>query len=396
LIKAERDISFNGGSIQIETFGQGSRGIICEGNLLSENISLSINCSGNGLVYTDSTGTANAYHSTCLKVDGSIVLNGGSIGLLNSGSGGKGVRVSGDFEMNAIEEDVNLSIQTSGTNVTISSGSGGGGPGGGPGGGNQGVYDKSKALKANGNVTINGGTFVCDSNDDGIKSESSITINGGNISILDSYEGLEAPLIVINNGDISIFSTDDGINATGSSGGESNDGSLLEINGGYCFISASGGDAIDSNGDVVINDGLMVVHGPQSSPEVGMDYNGTATINGGFIVISGTNSNMTQSFGSASAQRSLTLKTTQSIAANTIVHLEDADGNEIFTFKPMRPFYSIVFSSPLITQGTSYTLYTGGSSTGTTLNGLVSGGTYSPGTNEATFNVTNVVTTVNF
>jgi trimeric autotransporter adhesin len=390
LITADDAIEINGGTLNLVTTGKGGRAISGNGDVWINGGDINITCSGAGQTYTNSSGTADAYHSTCIKVDGDLHFLGGEFTGTNSGSGGKGIDVDGAMWVGDGTNDPLVSITTTGTSITISGGGGGGG------GGNNGVYDECKAVNVEGNMTMASGHFTSDSNDDGIKCGATITMNGGVLNIADSKEGIEAPFITINDGEVSIKASDDGFNATHGSGGEGSDGSMLAINGGYCFVNASGGDALDSNGNISMTGGVAVVHGPQSSPEVGMDYNGTSLISGGFIVISGTNSNMTQGFGTASAQRSLTMKTTQSIAANTIVHVEDADGNEIFTFKPMRPFYSIVFSSPLITQGTSYTLYTGGSSTGTALNGLVSGGTYSPGTNEATFNVTNVVTTVNF
>jgi trimeric autotransporter adhesin len=146
----------------------------------------------------------------------------------------------------------------------------------------------------------------------------------------------------------------------------------------------------------VISGGTIVVHGPQSSPEVGMDYNGTCTVSGGFLVISGTNSNMTQAPGTASSIYSLKMVSSASIAASTLFHIQDASGNDVVTFKPVRSYYSVVLSSALITAGSSYSIYTGGSSTGINSNGLYTGGVYSGGTLKKTFTVSAKVSSVSF
>jgi trimeric autotransporter adhesin len=391
LLTADGAMHISGGTIALTSNGKGGRGISANGNLLITGGDLEITASGNGATYTNSTGTADAYHSTGIKVNGQFEWLGGELSIVNSGTGGKGIDVDGQFVIGENNAGPVGFVTTTGANITIPSGGGGG-----PGGGNNGNYDESKTIKVDGNITVNGGEVTVESNDDGMKSGGAIVFNGGSFTVTNSEEGVEAPFITVNNGYIDITSADDGFNTSNGTGGESNDGSILTINDGYIDINSTGGDALDSNGNITVNGGTTVVHGPQSSPEVGMDFNGVGKVTGGFIVISGTNSNMTQGFGNTSTQRSLILKTTQSIAANTIIHLEDADGNNVFTFKPKRSYYSVVFSSPLLVQGTTYTLYTGGTSTGTVSEGLVTGGAYTPGTNESTVNPTNMVTTVNF
>jgi len=54
----------------------------------------------------------------------------------------------------------------------------------------------------------------------------------------------------------------------------------------------------------------------------------------------------------------------------------------------------MVFSSPGLTAGTEYVVYTGGTSTGGAVDGLYSGGEYTPGTEFAAFRISAVVTTV--
>jgi hypothetical protein len=51
-----------------------------------------------------------------------------------------------------------------------------------------------------------------------------------------------------------------------------------------------------------------------------------------------------------------------------------------------------VLASPSLKSGTTYAVYSGGTSTGTAVDGLYSGGDYSAGAQAATFTVSGVVT----
>ena len=65
---------------------------------------------------------------------------------------------------------------------------------------------------------------------------------------------------------------------------------------------------------------------------------------------------------------------------------------DILTFVPTKAYQSLVFCSPDLEQGTTYTVYSGGSSTGTATDGLYTGGKYSGGTEVVSFTISSVVT----
>ena len=246
-------------------------------------------------------------------------------------------------------------------------------------------------------VIINGGTTtISASGSQGLHADSLLIINGGNTTIKASKEGVESPLISMVNGNLSITATDDGFNATYGNGGESSDNSLLAISGGSVYINASGGDGLDSNGNITMSGGTVVVNGPKSQPEVGLDYNGTFKISGGLLIISAVNSNMTQGTSTSSSQYSLKLSTSSSIAAGTLFHIQDASGNSLVTFKGERAYTSVIFSSYDLVKGATYSIYTGGTSTGTLSYGLYTGGVYSGGTLKKTITISSVVTSVTF
>jgi hypothetical protein len=69
---------------------------------------------------------------------------------------------------------------------------------------------------------------------------------------------------------------------------------------------------------------------------------------------------MTENASSSSTQHCILFKTNQQVPANSIFHVEDNAGNNLLTFAPMRSYYSIIFSSGELSQGTTYKVYTGG------------------------------------
>lgn len=379
-IKSDYDVYLSNCDISINTTGIAGRGISCDRNLVISSGSLAILSNGDGGTYTNTVGEPDAYTGPCIKTDGKLIINGGDVTLSHSGNGGKGLTSDGRMYLGTSASSPTINITTTGQSIFISTGN----------------YSEAKAVTADSVIKIENGIIIINSADDGIKSKDSLIINGGVINIAQSYEGLESPNIFINGGDVSVVSSDDGLNATYGVDGEFNDGSKLTINNGYVFVSSTQGDAIDGNGDIYINGGVLVAHGPQSSPEVGLDVNGSCVVSGGFIVISGTNSNMTEGPSNSSTQRSVLLRSTQSVSPGTIFHIEDTSGNSLLTFAPIRRYYSIIFSNSQLVQGTSYRVYTGGSSTGTVRNGLYTGGTYTGGTLRTTFTPNNITQTVWF
>lgn len=384
-IKSESDVYLSGAEITITTTGIAGKAISADSDVFMTAGSVNITSSGNGARYTNSTGVYDAYVSTCFSTDANLSITGGTVTASNSGSGGKALSTDGSLTIGSADSSPVIQLTTTGTKILIS------------GSGSNAEYAESKTVKSDGDIVINNGTLNITSADDGLKSETAIIVNGGVIDITNSVEGIEAPNITFNNGNIKVKSSDDCINATYGNGGEQNDGSLLTIAGGQLVCNTTGGDGLDSNGNILITGGTTIVHGPPSNPEVGLDYNGTCNVNGGFLVISGTNSNMTQAPSNTSAQNSIKAMSNQSLSSTTLFHLQDASGNNILTFQPIRNYYSIVFSSNELLTGSSYSIYTGGSYTGgTNNNGLYTGGTYTAGTFKKTFTISSRVTNVTF
>lgn len=368
------------GNITVNAADDGIRGkdylIVKAGNI-------SLTTGGDGLK-SDNEDNSSLGYITILSGKLNIISGGDAIAaqtnvLITTGEfnltsgGGSGKIISSTLSAKAIKGGISLTID----------------------GGTFNISSADDALHTNGIMTINGGNIALASADDGLKAEVSITIAFTILTISKSYEGIESPVITIHSGDVNIIASDDGFNATKGNGGESNDGSILTINGGNIAVNVSGGDGLDSNGSIVMTAGEVIVRGPSSQPEVAIDYNGTFILSGGLVIASGPNAgNMIQGLSSSSTQNSLKIILTSNIAANTLFHIQDESGNDIVTFQSVRSFNYIVFSSPDLKIGSKYYVYTGGSSTGTVTNGLYSGGIYTPGTLYTSFTVSGILTSI--
>jgi hypothetical protein len=124
-----------------------------------------------------------------------------------------------------------------------------------------------------------------------------------------------------------------------------------------------------------------------------LDYSGYYKITGGFLFAAGS-SGMAQAPDTSSTQYSVLLNLASSQSPGTLVHIETEDGEEVLTFVPEKTYQSVVLSSPDLEKGLTCLVYYGGSSTGTATDGLYSGGIYSAGTQNTSFTISSMVTTV--
>jgi hypothetical protein len=166
----------------------------------------------------------------------------------------------------------------------------------------------------------------------------------------------------------------------------------LYINGGYLVVDAEG-DGLDANGAIIMTDGVVLVNGPTMNMNGALDYDAGFNISGGLLVAAGS-AGMAQAPGSASLQNSLLLNYSATQPAGTVVHIQDSQGNAILTFAPAKQHQSLTFSSPELTTGDIYTVFSGGASSGAATDGLIQDGVYTPGVEYTTFTVESVVTMV--
>lgn len=290
------------------------------------------------------------------------------------------------------------------------------------------------ALHTDGDMTISGGECILSTGDDGAHAALSLTVLDGKITVLTSYEGLEANQITLAGGELDITASDDGINANGGSDGFSGgfgggfggrrsdmnsqsgdmtppdnsnmqtppDGNapsgnpptmpgqdaadstttddttdkqpVLLITGGKITVNADG-DGLDSNGDLRVEGGDITINGPSNGGngalDIGTENGGAGVIAGGTLIALGTSS-MTENFGSTSTQCAF-LVTMNSFGAGETITITDSQGNVLYTGVTVKSANSVVFSSPDLTVGETYTLTIGSTSATVTQSSTVVG-----------------------
>ena len=247
------------------------------------------------------------------------------------------------------------------------------------------VNSADDALHADSDIVLTGDAVLeLAAGDDGVHADQSVTIEGSaNVTVSESYEGIEAYEIRVSGGEVHVKSSDDGFNASGgtSSGstgggfGMTNGSGELYLDGGYVYVDAEG-DGLDSNGNITMTDGTVIICGPTGNgngPLDSGDNQNTISVTGGTLIAVGSSGMMeapqSNYIGSASLNA----------AAGTLIVVTDSDGNVLGALKTPKNAQSIVFSADGMSDG--YQVYTGGTYSGT-LNddGWGTGGSCSGGT----------------
>ncbi len=359
-IKSESYTTISTGeAVTLTVSGKGSKGIKTGGDFTLTAGTVKITTSG--AAYYD-TADSDIAAPAGINCDKNLAIRGGNLTVSSTGSGAKGISVDGT----ATVSGGTTTISATGTKFTY----------------NTSTTSEAKGFKSDGAFTMNNGELNIAATDDGIKSETSITVNDGKINITKSIEGIESKTITFEGGVTNVTSSNDGINAsfgTTAGGTESNDGSNIFIKGGVLIVAGS--DGIDSNGNITITGGTTIIGGPTSSPEEGVDVNGNFLVNGGVLISGGSNARMTKAMTSTSTQVGMYITSSAQLAANLVLHIEDASGKDIATFKPKNANYYFHFSNPSLAKSTQYKIYFGGSYTGGSFVGGSSGwGLYTDGT----------------
>lgn len=263
-------------------------------------------------------------------------------------------------------------------------------------GGSYNIDSADDALHSNGDIVISGGECSLDAGDDGIHADSQLDISEGTVSIVNSYEGIEAAIINISGGDVSVYSSDDGFNASDGSSqgamGTYSSGVELNISGGLVYVNASG-DGLDSNGDMIISGGTVIVDGPTNDGNGALDGNNSIIVTGGTIVAAGS-SGMAEYPDSESTQYSVSCTFDEDLDGGTLVTLLDSSANEIISFAPSKSFRNMVISSGDIKNGETYTFYIGGTANESDENRYLSAGYNGDGEEAGSFTVSDVTSFV--
>ena len=228
------------------------------------------------------------------------------------------------------------------------------------------VDSADDTMHSAGNIDIAGGTVTVSSGDDGIHADNNLEISGGTLEIQKSYEGMEAYNINIADGNVKIAASDDGMSVAGGSdssseeeferpGEQETNDAILKIDGGNIYIN-SGGDGIDANGSIYITGGYVIVEGAENNFNGALDKGDgkdcVANITGGYVLAIGA--------------KGMAINFDDGTQCSALVELEGKKGTEIsaddgsdFTFTATKPFQSVVYSSPKLEKGKTYTIKAG-------------------------------------
>ncbi len=358
-------ITISGGTVNVAVTGTAVKALKADGDVVISGGTVSATTSGGGKWDDDDAKTKS---SAGISADGKVQIDGGTITLVSTGSGGKGISCDGELVINSGDITVSTSggmyAYVNGTEYTNYTGNTD----------NLTSDQKSspKGMKADGNVTINGGTI-------------NVTTTGN------GAEGIESKAILtINDGTIVVNSYDDAINSS----------SHMYIKGGDITVVASGNDGLDSNGNMYIQGGVIRAFGT-TSPECGIDANEedgyTVIFTGGTLLAVGggnsvpSTSESTQPYVSGSmsvtANSEITLKSGDTVLATFTVpsNFSSSNGGGRHSAAPGggggpggggSSGSSVLVSCAGLTSGSSYTLTSGSSSSTVTaqLKGSSSGG----------------------
>ena len=227
------------------------------------------------------------------------------------------------------------------------------------------------ALNGKDAVTVNGGSYLIQVTDaeegKGLTSRGDVVLNDGIMKAENCNEGIEGLTITVNGGSWELQTLDDGINAREKQDTEderakmmNNEKVHLVFNGGTVVVNA-GGDGLDSNGDIVMNGGLVIVSSSEGDGDNAIDMNGDCRIDGGTIVATGMQG-MAAPLSDESKQNIITVYFKELVAAGTELSVKDATGDDLLKQAALKSFNCLQISLPEFMTGETYTVSTGSES----------------------------------
>lgn len=304
-----------------------------QNNVSQNNNGDNANDSIEGIAINLQDGSSTTADSSAVQIEGNVVTvsKEGTYTL-------SGTLSNGSVVVNAPGEDVTLILN--GVNITNQNGPAI-------------VFANTKesfiVLATSSNNLLTDGTAVHSDYDAALYSVASLTLRGSGALTINgrSQEGIATENhMTFEDGVYDITSVDDGLNAN------QDRVSVITINGGYLSIK-SGGDGIDSNGSVVINDGSIITASALTDMSGGIDADGTVTINGGMVVSTG---NRNSKPVNNSKQNSLVVSFGGTKPASSKITIKNGSTN-VAEFTLNKDASELIFSSQGIQDNTSYDIY---------------------------------------
>ena len=228
------------GTLTITTTAAASKGIKAAGDMNISGGTLNITTTGTAAWDSDDS---EVKACAAISADGNMTVSGGTLTLKSTGAGGKAISVDGTLNISGGSISATTSGQiaycssTSNTTIRTTTSSST----------TERLADalktSPKAIKADGAMTISGGTtYAKASYHEALETKSTLDVMGGVIYA---------------------YSSDDAINSA----------STMTLSGGFVGGYSTGNDAIDSNGNLYIKGATVFAYTTKSSPEVAVDAN---------------------------------------------------------------------------------------------------------------------------
>ncbi|MBM6993578.1 MAG: carbohydrate-binding domain-containing protein [Prevotella sp.] len=312
-IKANDGIDVRGGVVNVEVSGTAAKGLSTDGYYTQSGGRVTAITTGGSEYDSDEKDVSG---SAGVKADSTLTIDGGSLLVKSTGAGGKGL--SSDQQI--IINDGTVKAVTSGKTYTYSSS----------------LDSKPKGIKADGNLTINGGAIM-------------VKASGG-----EGAEGIEAKgTLNITGGTTEVYGYDDAINSALN----------LTISGGYVYAFSVNNDGIDSNRNLYIKGGTILAYGT-TQPECGIDAaeGYSVYITGGTLMAVGGGESYPSS---SSTQPSIAYGGKVSSGATIAIVNGTTEVASYVMGRSYGSSVSILLTAPGLVKGSSYTVTVDGTTVGT-------------------------------
>ncbi len=441
-ITSDGILKITDGNINIKALEDGLTG---HDTLAAVGGNINIDAGGNGMLSTNDTDSSKGFivlgggiftvtaGSDGMQATNTLLVTGGKYTISNNRSdfmknsiiGGLPSRVDDTSPILNKSAGSDSNGLKAGSNLTIN-------------GGSFTVNSPDYALFSNHTLAINDGNLTLSSGDAGIAADTSVNITNGIINISSTNTGMKSPVITVLDGNIRITADQDGIdlgntnngdgdntsegtdtaeeaetsdrnnsaatpadNSTDSQNSVSSDDNTvnntsvtplnyLSINGGYLYVDAAG-DGIDTNGSIFMTNGAVILNGSINNHKNTPDNNNLFEISGGLLIAAGSTA-MDYNPSLNSTQCTVVYNFPRIQQAKQLIHLEYSAGDSLITFAPDKNYQTVVISLPDLRQNETYSIYGGGSASGTMADGLYTDGTYRDGTKLLNFKQSNMVT----